>query len=146
LLLHAAAIAAPDGARVFFGPSESGKTTVSRLVGEGVISDEYAALRRTGDGWRVSGVPWRGARLEGPLAGLFRLRKAEATAFSRLAPVRALRELAGSALFSRADAAEVRHFLEVAGALVAETDCWEMRFTPDRGFWSVLPRPARAAA
>jgi hypothetical protein len=144
-LLHAAGLLGPAGARVFFGPSESGKTTVSRLVGEGVISDEYAALRRTGDGWRVSGVPWRGARLEGPLAGLFRLRKADATAFARLAPVAALRELAGSVLFARADGAEVARFLEVAGRLVAETDCWEMRFTPDRGFWDALPRPARAA-
>ena len=146
VFLHAAAIAAPDGARVFFGPSESGKTTVSRLVGAGVISDEYATVRRVGGRWRVSGVPWRGSRLEGPLAGLFRLRKADATAFARLTPVAALRELAGSVLFARADGTEVAHFLEVAGALVAETDCWEMRFTADRGFWSVLPQPARAAA
>ena len=140
-LLHAAALRAPEGARVFFGPSESGKTTVSRLVGEGVISDEYAAIRRVGDHWRVSGVPWRGSRLEADLAGLFRLRKASATSFVPLAPVEAVRQLLGSVLFSRADGAELGRFLELAGDLVVRVDCYAMRFTPDRSFWTA--RPAR---
>lgn len=138
-LLHAAAILAPDGARVFFGPSESGKTTVSRLVGRGVISDEYAAIRRVGDRWRVSGVPWRGSRLAGDLAGVFRLRKAEATAFAPLAPVEAVRELLASVLFSRADGAEVARFLETAGELVRTVPCYAMRFAPDLSFWAACP-------
>src|SRR5262249_55465860 len=59
LLLHAAAIVGPGGAHVFFGPSESGKTTVADLVGEGVITDETTAIRREGARYIVSGVPWR---------------------------------------------------------------------------------------
>lgn len=138
--LHAAALVDGDRAHVFFGPSESGKTTVAGLVGEGVITDEITALRRAGSGYRVSGVPWRGERLSAPLGGLFRLRKAGETAFVPLAPVEALRQLLPSVFFSRADSAEVARFLEVGGELVTRVPCHEMRFAPDRSFWLSLPR------
>ncbi|MBI3030221.1 MAG: hypothetical protein HYY64_11980 [Candidatus Rokubacteria bacterium] len=138
--LHAAALVDGDRAHVFFGPSESGKTTVAELVREGVISDEIVAIRREGDQYRVSGVPWRGRRLTAPLAGLFRLRKARETSFTPLAPVKAVRQLLPSVFFSRADAAEIARFLEVGGELVTRVPCYEMRFAPDRSFWHALPR------
>lgn len=144
--LHAAALVAPEGARVFFGPSGSGKTTVSELIGAGVITDEIAAIRRDGDRYSVSGVPWRGSRLEADLAGLFRLRKASATSFVSLAPVEAVRQLLGSVFFSRADGAEVARFLEIAGELVRTLPCYEMGFTPDRSFWPACPTGARGGA
>jgi hypothetical protein len=145
-LLHAAALAAPEGVRVFFGPSGSGKTTVSELIGERVISDETTAIRRVEDGWRVSGVPWRGSRLEGNLAGLFHLRKARATSFVRLTSVLAVRELLGCVLFSRADGAEVTRFLEIVGDLVQAVPCYDMHFTPDRSFWGACPTRERGGA
>jgi hypothetical protein len=138
--LHAAAIVKPEGAYVFFGPSESGKTTVAELVGEGVITDEITAIRREGDGYRVSSVPWRGQRLSAPLAGLFRLQKAGETSFTGLAPVQALRQLLPSVFFSSANWAEVARFLEIGGELVTRVPCYEMHFTPDRSFWAALPR------
>jgi hypothetical protein len=138
--LHAAAIVGPEGAYVFFGPSESGKTTVAELVGEGVITDEITAIRREGDGYRVSSVPWRGQRLSAPLAGLFRLRKAGETSFTGLAPVQALRQLLPSVFFPSANWAEVARFLEIGGELVTRVPCYEMHFTPDRSFWAALPR------
>jgi len=145
-LLHAAALAAPEGARVFFGPSESGKTTVSTLIGEGVISDEIAAIRRVEGAWRVSSVPWRGSRLEGDLAGLFRLRKAQAPSFTRLSPVAAVRQLLTCVFFSRADGPEVTRFLAIAGELVRSVPCYDMHFTRDRSFWGVCPTRARGGA
>ena len=137
--LHAAAIVAGSGAHVFFGPSGSGKTTVAGLVGEGVITDETAAIRPSGGGYRVSGVPWRGQPLSAPLAGLFRLRKASDTSFIRLSPVEAVRQLLPSVLFARPDAPEIDRFLEIAGDLVTRVPCYEMRFTPDRSFWEGMP-------
>ena len=74
------------GKRAFFGPSGSGKTTVAELIGEGVITDEIVAIRRVGEGWRVSSVPWRGSRPSADAAGLFRVRKADETSFARLSP------------------------------------------------------------
>jgi len=145
-LLHAAALVAPEGARVFFGPSGSGKTSVAELIGEGVITDEIVAVRRVGEGWRVSSVPWRGSRLHADAAGLFRLRKAEETSFARLSPVAALRQLLGSVFFPRADAAEVARFLEIGGELVRAVPCWEMRFTLDRAFWESIPARALGGA
>ena len=139
-LLHAAAIQGPEGARVFFGPSESGKTTVAGLVGEGVITDEITAVRRDGGRFCVSGVPWRGAPLSAELLGLFRLRRAGATAFERLTPVAAVRQLLTCVFFSRADGAEIARFLEIAGELVAAVPCYDMHFTPDCAFWDAIPR------
>ena len=138
-LLHAAAIAAGEGAYVFFGPSGSGKTTVAELIEEGVITDEIAAIRRDGAGYLVSALPWRGQRLSAPLAGLFRLRQARETAFTRLSPVETLRQLLPCVFFSRADASEVGRFLEIGGGLVERVPCHEMRFTPDGSFWAAIP-------
>ena len=140
-MLHAAALLAPDaaGARVFFGPSGSGKTTVSELIGEGVITDEITVIRRDGDRYRVSGVPWRGSRLEAELAGLFALRQGSETAFAPLAPAETVRRLLGSVFFSRADGGEIRHFMATAEHLVRTVASYEMRFTRDRAFWSAVP-------
>ncbi len=137
--LHAAAIVRAGRAHVFFGPSGSGKTTVAGLVGEGVISDEVAAIRRDGDGYVVSGVPWRGQRLSAPLAALFHLRKAPESARTRLAPADAVRRLLPSVFFPRPDFPEVGPFLEIAGKLVKRVACYEMRFAPDRSFLDSLP-------
>lgn len=139
-LLHAAAVARGRGAYVFFGPSGSGKTTVAELVGEGVITDEIAAIRREGDGYRVFGVPWRGEPRSVPLAGLFRLRKAERTSFTALSPVDTLRQLLPSVFFSRPDVEEVDRFLEIGERLVRTVPGYEMQFAPDRSFWEMMPR------
>jgi len=141
--LHAAALVGEDGARVFFGPSGSGKTTVAGLAGEGVITDETAAIRPSGGGYRVSGVPWRGQPLSAPLAGLYRLRKAAETSFARLSPVDAVRQLLPSVLFANPDAPEIVRFLEIAGDLVTRVPCYEMRFAPDLTFWQSMPRHGR---
>jgi hypothetical protein len=144
-MLHAAALIAPEGARVFFGPSGSGKTTVSELIGEGVISDEITVIRRDGDRYRVSGVPWRGARLEAELAGLFALRQATETVFTPLAPAETVRRLLGSVFFSRADGGEITRFMATAEHLVSTVAGYEMRFTRDRAFWSAVPGRNRGA-
>ena len=138
-LLHAAALLSTDGARVFFGPSESGKTTVAELVGEGVITDEITAIRYQGGRFHVSSVPWRGSRLSGELGALFRLRKASAASFARLQPVEVVRQLLTCVFFSRADGAEIAHFLEIAGELGTAVPCYDMHFVPDRSFWNAIP-------
>jgi hypothetical protein len=137
-LLHAAAILSGEDAFVFFGPSGSGKTTVAELIGEGVISDEIAVIRRDGAGYRVSAVPWRGQRLSAPLGGLFRLRKAQEIAFAPLSPSQAVRQLLPNVFFPRAEAWEVDRFLEIAQDLVKRVPCYEMRFTPDGAFWDAI--------
>ena len=143
-LLHAAAITADDGAYVFFGPSGSGKTTVAEQIGRGVITDEMVAIRRDGERYRVFAVPWRGQRLDAPLApplaGLFRLRQGPKTAFTPLSPTAAVRQLLPSVFFPRADASEVSRFFEIGGELVTQVPCYEMRFAPDGSFWDTIPR------
>jgi hypothetical protein len=138
-LLHAASILCGKEAFVFFGPSGSGKTTVTELIGKGVITDEIAVIRRDAAGYRVSAVPWRGQRLSAPLAGLFRLRKAQETAFIPLSPSQAVRHLLPSVFLPRAELWEVGQFLEIAQDLVKQVPCYEMGFTPDGLFWDAIP-------
>ncbi len=142
-MLHAAALVAPEGARVFFGPSGSGKTTVTELIGESVVSDEITVIRRSGQGYRVSGVPWRGSRLEADLSALLALRHAPETVFTPLASAEAARRLLGSVFFARADSGEIRHFLATAEDVLRVVPCHEMRFTRDPSFWAAVPRLAR---
>ena len=138
-LLHAAAVVREGVAHVFYGPSGSGKTTVAGLVGDGVVSDEIAMLRRAGTGWTVSGMPWRGTTLTAPLGALFRLRQAPTTEFRPLAPVDAVRSLLGCAFFARPDRGEIQAFLDAAAAMVSRIPIWDMRFRADRQFWTELP-------
>jgi hypothetical protein len=138
-LLHAAAVLRGEEALVFFGPSGSGKTTVAELIGNGVITDETAAIRREAATYRVSAVPWRGQRLSAPLGGLFRLRKARETAFAPLSPSQAVRHLLPSVFFPRAEVEEADRFLEIARDLVKQVPCYEMGFTPDGSFWESIP-------
>jgi hypothetical protein len=142
-LLHAAALVRDGLAYVFHGPSGSGKTTVAALVGDGVITDEIAVIRPERDGWRVSGVPWRGTPLGAPLAGFCRLRQASSTRFRRLAPARAVPSLLACAFFARPDA-ETQAFLDAVGSMVTRVPVWDMEFRRDREFWTALPRGVAA--
>jgi hypothetical protein len=141
-MLHAAAIVGRAGAYVFFGPSGSGKTTVSELVGEGVVTDEITALRPGGGGYVVSSVPWRGVAREVPLAALFRLKQAETTAARRLSPVEAVRHLLPSVFFCRGDGPEIGRFFEVAAGLTRAVPVYDLQFTRDARFWSVVEQIA----
>jgi hypothetical protein len=138
-LLHAAAILRDGVAYVFYGPSGSGKSTVAELVGEGIVSDEITVLRPAGTGWTVSGMPWRGTRLTGPLGAFFRLHQSRTTEFRPLAPARAVRSLLPCAFFVRPHGREIQAFLDAAAAMVSRRAAWEMRFRPDREFWAAMP-------
>jgi hypothetical protein len=138
-LLHAATIIGKAGAFVFFGPSGSGKTTVSGLVGEGIVTDEITAITPGDDGYVVSSVPWRGRPTTAPLAGLLRLTQAGETALTALSPLQAVRQLMPSVFFSRVGTAEVSRFFEIAATLTRRIPAFDLRFTPDRAFWRVVP-------
>jgi hypothetical protein len=138
-VLHAATIVGRAGALVFFGPSGSGKTTVAELVGQGVLTDEITAIRPGPTGYLVSSVPWRGQPRTAPLAGLFRLRQAAATAITALSRPDVVRQLLPSVFFSRADTAEFDRFLQTADALARTVPAYDMAFTRDRSFWDVVP-------
>ncbi len=64
LRLHASAVAGPNGAVVFVGPSEIGKSTAAKYRPEGTwsLSDDSVALAfdDNGDGAWVAGLPGRG--------------------------------------------------------------------------------------
>ena len=72
LVLHSVAFADGDDAIVSSGPSESGKSTLARMLGPAftVYSDEMNVVGSDG---RVWGLPFRGTGVERPTAGGGRL-------------------------------------------------------------------------
>jgi hypothetical protein len=62
LLVHSCGLRHAEIGVVFPGQSGAGKTTLARKApdADDVLSDELIAIRRTDDGWRVSGTPFWG--------------------------------------------------------------------------------------
>ena len=93
VMLHAAGVVHDARARVFCGPSESGKTTVARLAGaRAVLSDESVVLRPGAGGYRACATPFFGeagpvptqSSGDAPLAAIYFLRKSREFAHRRL--------------------------------------------------------------
>ena len=81
LLFHGAGILKQGAVYLFFGPSGTGKTTVSRSVAaHRVLNDDLVLLFPEQTGWTVYATPfWNPSQVvsagpqQGPLAGLYRL-------------------------------------------------------------------------
>lgn len=114
-LLHSAGIVDGDGARVFFGKSGAGKTTLaagSAAAGKLVLSDELSALWRRPDTGevRVERLPFAGdfggapaPRASYAALGLYRISHAEHTELVELGPAEALGSLVAACPFVNGD-------------------------------------------
>lgn len=148
-LVHSAAIAVPQGAYVFFGPSGAGKTTVSELArdaGLQVLSDDLNALVASGDAApRVEKVPFAGTLGGGPegapplpLLALCRLRKGPAVSATPLSPATALAGLFAAAPFVNADPFRAPALEASLLGLARSAPVAELAFARDSPFGEVL--------
>lgn len=106
LLLHSCAVMHDGLVTVLAGQSEAGKTTLSRLGFETVLSDELVALRCAPDGEATAyGTPFWGEFVggrensSGPVGSVYLLRKGPVNAVTPVDRVQALRELLGCTFF-----------------------------------------------
>ena len=152
VVLHSAGVLGEDGAaRLFVGPSGTGKTTLCRLsaaAGRVILSDELNAILWEGDRPVVERLPFAGdfggaiARRERfPLAGLFRLRQGSDNSRAPLGGAAGVGALAGSSPALNADPFAADRLLanleRVAGVLPIET----LTFTLERDgrdLWGTL--------
>jgi hypothetical protein len=146
LLVHAAGLVRDEKAFVFFGPSGSGKTTTTRLsTGSTILSDDMVLLRVENGGVRAYGVPFRGdlpetprSNINAPLAGLFRLRKADSHYVSPIQRPQALAELVTCVPFVMAVPDTSQRVIGLGLDIVSKAPTMNLHFRRDPGFWEVV--------
>jgi hypothetical protein len=148
VLLHAAGAVRAGRGYVFFGPSGAGKTTTARLslaAGCTVLSDDLVILKKSGGGWQVCGVPFRGelpeaprTNLSAPAAGLFVLVKHPEHQVAPAPFAEAVARLAACVPFVMRRPAGARAVAAICGELAAAVPVHYLRFRRDPGFWEIL--------
>jgi len=134
LPIHGAGMVVGGRSIVFFGPSEAGKTTVSRASPWPVVSDEMVAIAGDPPSLRATGyLRWPGAEpiLPAPLAALVELAKGPETVIERLARPEGLRRLM-HALWVPPVPLLQREALVVAARVVAAVPVYRMAWNPAR--------------
>ncbi len=136
-LIHSCGVRQGDGALVFPGVSETGKTTLARkmLDPDDVLSDEMVALRRGDDGqWRVHGTPFWGDFQRGgislrswPLRGVGFLKQGDTVGAAPLTSAEATLRLLECLVCFHSDAETARRNLAIASGLCEATRCFEVQ-------------------
>ncbi len=111
LLFHSAGILRQGCAYLFFGPSGTGKTTVSRSVDAGmVLNDDLVLLLPEKGRWHVHATPfWNPSQVipagpqQGVLAGLYRLAQSQASSVEPLGRGQTVAELVANTPVIAAD-------------------------------------------
>ena len=144
LPIHAAGVATPAGAVVFFGPSGAGKSTIASTAPYPVLSDEFVVVAAARGRFEAAASGFWGT-LDGgraprgfvPLRALVELEKGRAYDLRRLSRREALVRLLGvitvpvsSIVWSAA--------LGVLGRVLEEVPVYRMAWTPARPPWEEL--------
>jgi hypothetical protein len=145
VLIHASAVSRNDRGYVFFGPSESGKTTITRLsTHHTILTDELAVIKPHNGGYRVYGTPFWGEFKPGrsnfhtPLYGLYALKKDTTNKVLPINKVQAIEELYQCILFFSRDAQLFKMIFDICCAIVDAVPIRELHFYPDTSFWQVI--------
>jgi hypothetical protein len=145
ILLHSAGLSRRGRGYVFFGPSESGKTTVVRLsAGLPVLSDELVVLRRRREGWSAYGTPFwgefarPGRNVRTRLAWLGALHKASAVAVERMPEAEAFRALLVCVFYFGGSPELSEGILKTCSLLTREMTVHRLHFRPEPSFWPAI--------
>lgn len=155
-LLHSSAFELGDGrAALFFGPSGAGKSTLGTIVlgaGRTPLSDDLNLVEdREGEGTFVQPFPWSGDHgpkrwhdlPSFPLAGVFRLEKADRHEVLPLRPSLAAAGLAACSPFVNAEPGRFGALLASLEALVRRVPAFTLRFRKDPGFLGLVEEALR---
>jgi hypothetical protein len=151
--LHGASIVRGGRGYLFYGPSGAGKSTLAAMTAEGrVISDDLTLVLRQAGGLVAAGGPFRGTYRKGdpvvgtfPVAGLYRLRKAERT---RVEPDDGgcFADLVGNLPFVVDQTPRHPEILDRVRALVAGVPFRYLHFRKDEDFWPAIDADVQTSA
>ncbi len=144
MLIHSCGLRHAEIGVVFPGRSGAGKSTLARKApdADDVLSDELVAVRRTDDGWRVSGTPFWGDFARGgismrswPLRTLAFLAQSprDTVTMTPIVSAEATLRLLGCFLSFVSDPASVARNLPLAIQLCSEVRCVEASLTRNVG-------------
>jgi hypothetical protein len=134
LPIHGAGVVVRGSALVFFGPSEAGKTTISRASPWPVVSDEMVAVAGNPPSLHATGyLRWHGPEpeLPAPLAGLVMLSKGPGTEIDRLSRADGLRRLLHNLWVPPVPLLQ-REALRVAARVVETVPVYRLAWNPER--------------
>jgi len=151
LALHGAGLKRGGRATIFAGVSGSGKSTAAHLAAPAEsLGDDFAVVLPTTGGWAVPALPFDNAEtapavpVRGltPLAGVWRLFKADRHRVERPSGVRAQASLLACAAFPWALPDLADQAGEAVAKLAASGRFAHLHFALDPGFWPLLTEPA----
>ena len=146
LMLHAAGVAKNGRAYIFFGPSESGKSTIAGVSGNyPVLTDELVAIRYLNGSFKAYGTPFWGEHTKAgegisgsfEIGGLFKLIKNNQVYLKRLSYGQAIAEILTVPEFYD-NLLSVEKLLNLCMDLARVTPCYELNFLPDSSFWRCI--------
>lgn len=140
LMLHACGIEHNGRGYIFAGPSNAGKTTLSRLwamTSEAtILGDECLILRKQGEQFWVHGTPWVGeANLFSPLGvpveRVFFIRHSQQNSIEPIPPHRAAERLLSQSILTPYDPFAVQSGLDLCLDFVSQIPAYDFGFIPD---------------
>jgi hypothetical protein len=148
VLVHSSCVVDQREARVFFGKSGAGKSTIARIsldTGKHVLSDDMNALRPGATGFEAWPIPFAGdyrSRQRNhvgiPLCGLYRIEKATENVCRPLQSAIAVASLMVCSPFANRDPHCQGQLMTNLAALIRATPCSVLSFLPNERFWRTV--------
>lgn len=145
LLLHASAIADGNISFVFCGPSESGKTTIARLLQKkDVLTDETTAIVNKGNRYYAYATPFFGelgdvSKNRGaPVKAIFFLHKGDGFLHKRINKVEAMKHFLYNMILRSRNLELAEKVLDNVSNLIDRVPCYELYFKPDVELWRYI--------
>lgn len=136
-IIHSSSIKHDNKGYLFSGASGSGKSTIARLIGATILSDELVAVREVAGRFLVFGTPFLskfvfgGHNESAPLAGFYLLNKADHNRKIPLSPLQTLTRLLPNIFFVSSDKGLHHKLLHTAERFVKSTASYELYFKKD---------------
>jgi hypothetical protein len=145
LLFHAVGIAHHGSGCLFFGPSESGKTTIARLSpNDIVLNDDLVLLRKQGNRWMIYATPFtnpgqiKPTCSSVPLTAMFRLVKDRSTYIEPMSQAQALAEFVANIPVITGNAIFAQDLLVLSENLIRVIPSRRLHFLLDDSFWELV--------
>lgn len=146
LLIHSAGLMKDGNGYLFFGVSETGKSTICTLSKDfaTVLNDELTILRRLNNNYTIFGTPFSPKNLEyiankkGPLRAILLPIKDKKTYIGKIKPVSFLLKFLSSVLYFGKEKQMLEKILNISEDIIYNVPYYKMHFRKDTSFWECI--------